>query len=200
MSEQGSMHAYLHWTKERIDEMDAVLASLEAKAHTLQADSRKKADQFVQRLARTRDEFKAAAKKQAEAGETAWQRAKPQMESLWTNFEAEVKTYFETFGKQVEQQQATFQQIAAAQAKAWQKAAEEFQNSAAKMSASKRTEIDAAVRQMKVEAGKVEARLEKLKHAERESWSALSAALADSRRAFDKANQMTWDAYKRALG
>ena len=200
MSEHSSMHAYLHWTKERIDEMDAVLASLEAKAHTLQADSRKKADQFVQRLARTRDEFKAAATKQAEAGETAWQRAKPQMESLWANFEAEVKTYFETFGKQVEQQQATFQQIAAAQAKAWQKAAEEFQNSAAKMSASKRTEIDAAVRQMKAEAGKVEARLEKLKHAERESWSALSAALADSRRAFDKANQMTWDAYKRALG
>jgi hypothetical protein len=32
MPEQSSMHIYLNWTKERIDEMDAALASLEAKA------------------------------------------------------------------------------------------------------------------------------------------------------------------------
>ena len=28
MAEQSSMHSYLEWTKQRIDEMDAVLASL----------------------------------------------------------------------------------------------------------------------------------------------------------------------------
>ena len=31
MAEQSSMHAYLNWTKQRIDEMDATLASLEAR-------------------------------------------------------------------------------------------------------------------------------------------------------------------------
>ncbi len=38
MSEQSSMHSYLNWSKERIDEMDAILASLEAKAGQVQVD------------------------------------------------------------------------------------------------------------------------------------------------------------------
>ena len=32
MPEQSSLHVYLNWAKERIDEMDAALASFEAKA------------------------------------------------------------------------------------------------------------------------------------------------------------------------
>lgn len=31
MTEQSSLHGYMEWTKQRIDEMDAALASLEAK-------------------------------------------------------------------------------------------------------------------------------------------------------------------------
>ena len=46
MSAQSSMHFYLNWAKERIDEMDATLASLEAKASRVQADSKVKADQL----------------------------------------------------------------------------------------------------------------------------------------------------------
>jgi hypothetical protein len=51
---------------------------------------------------------------------------------------------------------------------------------------------------MKADASEVEARLEKLKQAGSESWTALSAALAESRKAFDRANQTAWDALKRA--
>ena len=47
MAEQSRMHFYLNWTKERIDEMDAALASLEVKASQVQADSRVKADQLI---------------------------------------------------------------------------------------------------------------------------------------------------------
>ena len=50
MAEQSSMHFYLNWTKERIDEMDAALASLEAKASQVQADSKAKADQLIARF------------------------------------------------------------------------------------------------------------------------------------------------------
>jgi hypothetical protein len=62
---QSSMHFYLNWTKERIDEMDATLASLEAKASQVQADSKAKADQLIADLKKRRDEFQATAKKQA---------------------------------------------------------------------------------------------------------------------------------------
>ena len=120
------------------------------------------------------------------------------MESQWNSFEAQVKTYFETVGKQVEQQQATFRDIAAAQGKAWREAADKFHDAATKVAAEKRANVDAAVKQMKAEAAEAEARLQKLKQAGGESWTALSAALAESRKAFDQANQKASDAFKRA--
>ena len=71
MPDQSSMHIYLNWTKERIDEMDATLASLEAKASQVKANSKAKADQLVADLKKRRDEFQANAKTQAQAGEAA---------------------------------------------------------------------------------------------------------------------------------
>ena len=51
---------------------------------------------------------------------------------------------------------------------------------------------------MKADAAEAEARLQKLKQAGGETWSALSAALAESRKAFDHANQKAGDALKGA--
>jgi hypothetical protein len=198
MPEQSSMHVQLNWTKERIDEMDAALASLEAKASQAQADSKAKADQLVADLKKRRDEFQATAKKQAEAGEAAWQRAKTQLDSQWHGFETQVKSYFDTLGKQVEQQQITFRDVAAAQMKAWRETADKLHQEAAKVAVAKRTDVDAAVKQMKADAADAEARFQKLKQAGKESWTALSAALAESRKAFDRANQQACDALKRA--
>lgn len=198
MSAQSSMHFYLNWAKERIDEMDAALASLEAKASRLQADSKVKADQLIADLHKRRDEFEAAVKKEAEAGEVAWVRTKAQLESQWNGFEAQVKAYIDTVGERIEQQQATFQDVAAAQMKAWREAADSIQDQAKKFSAERRADVDAAVKQMKADAADADAQLQKLKQAGSESWTALSAALAESRMAFDRANQAAWDALKRA--
>lgn len=198
MSAQSSMHFYLNWAKERIDEMDAALASLEAKASRLQADSKVKADQLIADLHKRRDEFEAAVKKEAEAGEAAWARTKAQLESQWNGFEAQVKAYIDTVGERIEQQQATFQDVAAAQMKAWREAADLIQDQAKKFSAERRADVDAAVKQMKADAADADAQLQKLKQAGSKSWTALSAALAELRMAFDRANQAAWDAFKRA--
>jgi uncharacterized phage infection (PIP) family protein YhgE len=198
MAEQSSMHFYLNWTKERIDEMDAALASLQAKASQVQADSKTKADQLIDDLKRRRDEFQATAKKQAEEGEAAWQRTKTQLDSEWRGFETQVKTYVETLGKEIQQQKVTFRDIAAAQLKAWREAADTFHQEAAKVAAARRVDLDAAVKQMKADAAEAEARLQKLKQAGSESWAALSAALTESRKAFDRANQAAADALKGA--
>jgi len=149
-------------------------------------------------LKKRRDEFQAKCKAQGEASEAAWQAAKPQLESQWNGFQAQVKTYFETVGKQVEQQQTMFRDIAAAQVKAWREAADKFHDAATKMAAEKRASVDAAAKQMKAQAAEAEAGLQKLKQAGSESWTALSAALAQSRKAFDQANQKAWDSFKHA--
>jgi hypothetical protein len=198
MPEQSSMHFYLNWTKERIDEMDATLASLEVKASQMTADSKVKADQLVADLKKRRDEFQANAKTQAQAGEAALQSAKAQLQSQWNGFETQLKTYFDTVGKQIDQQQATFRDVAAAQAKAWREAADKLQSEAAKYAVAKRADIDAALGQMKTGAAQVEAQFQKLKQAGGESWSILSGALAESRKSFDQASQKAWEAFKRA--
>jgi len=198
MAEQSGMHAYLNWTKQRIDEMDATLASLEAKAGQMKADSKVKADQLVADLKKRRDEFQAQAKAQAQAGEAALQAGKAQLETQWKAYEAQVKTYFDTVGKQIEQQQATFRDVATAQIKAWREAADTFHKELAKVAAARQGDVDAAVKQMKADAAEAEARLQKLKQAGSESWAALSAGLAESRKAFDRANQAASDAVKRA--
>lgn len=198
MPAESTMHFYFTWAKERIDEMDAAVASLEGKATEVKANSKVKAEQLIADLKKRRDEFEVLAKKQFETGEAAWQRAVPQLEAQWNGFEAELKGYVETIGKQIEQQQATFREVAVAQVKAWREAADRLHDEGAKMAAAKRADIDTAVKQMKADATEADARLQKLKQAGSESWSAFSAALADSRKAFDRANQAAWDTLKRA--
>jgi hypothetical protein len=187
MPAHSSIHFYLNWAKERIDEMDAVLASFESKAGEVQADSRAKADQFIADLKKKRDEFQQAVTKQTDAGEAAWLGAKSQMETTWKGFEAEVKKYVETFGKQVDQQQATFHGAATAQLKAWRDAADKIQSAATELATDRRNDIDAALKRMKADALEAEANLQKLKRAGEESWGALNGA-----------NQAAWDAFKRA--
>jgi DNA repair exonuclease SbcCD ATPase subunit len=198
MPEHSSVHLYVNWAKERLDEMDATLASLEAKASQLKADAKAKGDECISDLKKRRNEFQAKAKAQAEASEAAWQAAKMQLESQWSDFEAQVKTYFETVGKQIEQQQSTFREVAAAQVKAWREAADKFHDAATKMATEKRANVDTAIKQMIADAAEANARLEKLKQAGNESWTALSGALSESRKAFDQANQKAWDAFKHA--
>jgi hypothetical protein len=91
MPTQSSAHFFLNWGKERIDEMDATLASLESKAAEMRAESRDKADKFIADLRKKRDEFESTVKKQAEAGQAAREVAKARLETQWKGFETEIK-------------------------------------------------------------------------------------------------------------
>jgi hypothetical protein len=82
--------------------------------------------------------------------------------------------------------------------KAWREAADQLHDAAGKVAAARRADIDAALKQMKADASEAEVRLQKLKQAGSESWTGFGTALAESRKAFDRANQAAWDALKRA--
>ena len=89
MTEHSSMHWYVTWTKERLDEMDATLASLEAKANQVKEESKAKADQLIADMKKRRDEFQAKVTAQAQAGEAAFEATKKQLEPQWQAFEAQ---------------------------------------------------------------------------------------------------------------
>jgi len=198
MSTQSSIHFYLNWAKERIDEMDATLASLESKVSEVHADARVKANQVLTDLRKKRDDFRATVKKQAEANEATWIKEKARLETEWSAFESEVKKYVESFGKQIEQQQAIFQRQANAQAKAWRDAADQLRVAAKNFAAERRAEIEVVVKRMDADATQAEEKLWRLNQAGSQSWSALTTALSETRAAFDRANQAAQDAFRKA--
>jgi len=198
MSTQSSIHFYLNWAKERIDEMDATLASLESKVSEVHADARVKANQVLTDLRKKRDDFRATVKKQAEANEATWIKEKARLETEWSAFESEVKKYVESFGKQIEQQQAIFQRQANAQAKAWRDAADQLRVAAKNFAAERRAEIEVVVKRMDADATQAEEKLWRLNQAGIQSWSALTTALSETRAAFDRANQAAQDAFRKA--
>jgi hypothetical protein len=198
MPAQSSAHFFLNWAKGRIDEMDATLASLESKAAEMQVDARVKADQFIAGLKAQRDEFDRTVKTQAEAGEASWDSAKLRLETEWKDFQNETKKYLETFGEGIEQQQAVFQSQVTAQLGAWRETADKLNAAAKEFATERRREIDETVTRMKADAATAEVKLQKLAQAGTESWSALNAALAETRSTFDRANQAAREAFKRA--
>ncbi len=193
-----SAHFFLNWAKGRIDEMDATLASLESKADQIQAETRVKADQFITELKKKRDEFESTVKKQAEAGEAAADGAKVRLEAEWKGFQTETQKYLETFGQGIEQQRAVFQGQATAQLNAWRETADKLGAATKEFAIERRREIDETVSRMKADAATAEKKLQDLARAGTESWSALNAALAETRATFDRANQAAREAFKRA--
>jgi hypothetical protein len=198
MVTHSNTHFYMNWAKERLDEMDAILTSLESKAGVVQADALDIANNALADLRKSRDGFRETVKKQAEASEAAWISAKAKLEDEWNLFEAGVRKYVESFGKQIEHQQATFALQAAAQLKAWREAAHKLGGDAKKFTAERRVEIDTAVKRMSADAAAAEEKLQKLNQAGTQSWSSLMAALAETRAAFDRANQAAREAFRRA--
>ena len=200
MPAQSSVHFYLNWAKERLDEMDATLAVLDGHIAKMQAEARAKAQQFVGELRAKRNEFDSALKKQAQVGEAAWESAKTRLDADWKAFQHILKEYTETIGKHMEQQQAVFQSQVEAQLKAWRATADQLNAAAKEFATESRHEVDAAIVRMKADASAAEQKLAQLTQAGTESWSALSAALGETRASFDRANQAARDAFKRAVG
>ena len=199
MPKHSAVYFYLNWAKERIDEMDATLASMEANVAHVQADARAKANQALADMRKKRDDFRDTLKKQADANEATWIREKARLQSEWNTFETDVRKYVESVGKQIEQQQETFKRQAAAQVKAWREAAENLHTAAKDFAGERRGEIEATVKHMEADATAAEEKLRKVNEAGKQSWSALTTALAETRAAFDRANQTAQEAFKRAV-
>ena len=81
---------------------------------------------------------------------------------------------------------------------AWRETADKLNAAAKEFAIERRREIDATVSRMRVDAIAAEKKLEELARAGTGSWSTLNAALAETRANFDRANQATREAFKRA--
>ena len=195
----SKMHPYLDWAKAQLDEMDAALASLERTRGDVEADARIRAGEMLAGLRAKRDIFQDIISKQAGASEAILATARTKLELEWDAFEAQLRGYVEAFAKQTELQQTTFQLQANAQLKAWRSVAERLERDAGEFAAEGRNEIETSIKRMYADAAVAEEKLHKLYQAGTQSWSAMVAALSETRSSFDRANHKSADAFKRAV-
>src|SRR5271157_2835278 len=99
MQTQSNIHFYVNWAKERLDEMEAVLTSLESKVGEVQADARDKANKALADLRKSRDIFRDTVKKQeatfklqSAAQLKAWREAADKLGSDTKQFATERQT------------------------------------------------------------------------------------------------------------
>jgi len=194
----SSVHFQLNWVKERIDEMDASLASLERSARNAKSQSNSDAKRLIATLKKHRARFEAIVKKQAKDNDAAWRRSKAQLEAEWRKFESDAAYQLKTTALQMEQK-AAFQRAFGVQAGAWHETVEKLQEMMGTVVPARRTGFKAAIRQIKADAAKAEARMRKLGGAGATSWPTMHAALARSRDAFDRANQKASEVIRRAF-
>jgi hypothetical protein len=184
------------WTKQRLDEMDAALTSIETRANHLASEATEKANALSAELKKRRADFETEVKAQLKAGESALEASKTQLDQEWARFEADLRAYVETVGADLDQKRATFADLAEAQAKAWGEAAEKLQAAAAELGAENRARIEQAIARLRADSTEAKAHLDEFRQAGSESWAAFSAALQISRKKFDEASRSAWEALK----
>ena len=198
MTTETYAHTSLNWAKERLNEIDATLTSIEARAGSLQADTKKHAENALSEIRTQREVFKEAIQKQKAGGEEGWASAKSELEANWTSFEAYVQKYLNETRQDAKQLQATFEARAEAQQKAWQETFDALREKAGAFASAKKQDADAAIAHLKTEAAAIKSKLETHSKAGAHSWSAFKTALEESRAAFDQASRKAFDAFKKA--
>ena len=145
---------------QKLDEMEAVLISLESKIGEMQVDAGDKTNKALANLRKGRDIFRDTVEQQAEANEAAWTRAKEKLEPEWNAFEAELKNTSRT-RQPSRATAATFKLQAEAQLKAWREAADKLAGDTKQFAGERQAEIDTAVKRMQADAAAAEKKLQK---------------------------------------
>jgi hypothetical protein len=199
MVEHSNIHHFTEWAKARLDEMEATVATLEIKTGELQQDARSTAEAALSDMRARRDAFKMFVDQNRDKNEAAWKSGIAKLESDWDAFESDVEQHVKATKDSAEQYQSAFHARADAQIKAWQATADRIRNEATQFGTDQKAKVEDALDHLKQDAETQKAKLEGLKAASGQTWSALNNALSESRAAFDRANQQAHKAFESAL-
>ena len=189
---------FSNWAKQRAEEIEASLRTMQAGVGALSAEAKRQAEHAIVEMNAQRDAFQRAIKVQSSEGEAALAKSRTALEANWASFETTMQKYLAGARQTAEQQQALFAARAEAQRKAWQQSMEAFYQQAGGFALAKRNDLDVALGHAKAEAEAAKSRLDAAAKAGAQSWGAMTAALEESRAAFEKAGKKAMEAFNRA--
>jgi len=196
---QNSVNVFVDWAKARLDEMAANAGTLQANLDKLDANTRTQAEQAIAQLNQWIEQGQSDIKNVQAQGEASVSQAKSDMETLWAKFQSDSGNWVEL----AQDQHATFQARAAAQAQAWQDTIGGYMQRLNDVQSQNKAQAEVQVEQLKAEAQKAQADLsakaEELSKAGQSSWAAMSEALDQSRDAFAKSIEVAAKNFNDAL-
>jgi hypothetical protein len=195
---QSSIDVFVEWAKARLDEMAADAKLLESRLDTFDASRRAQAEQTVTQFNDWIAEGQAKIREVQAKGAASVADAQRFMETAWAKFQTEADRWVEV----AKNQQAAFEARARAQAQAWQNVVNTYVQRMSEVHAQNQALVEAQVEQLKAGAQKAQAELkakaDDLGKAGQASWTAMSQALDESRKAFDKAVEITAKTFNEA--
>lgn len=197
MTSENDTQLFSNWAKERLAEIEATLAALQASVNSLQDEARRQAEKTIADIRAQQQAFQHTIKEQQENSQASWQNLMRGLEANWTSFEALMQTYAGAARKDAAHLQQTFAARAQAQIKAWYETLDALRGKASAFAEGSHKEAEDALHQLKSAADSAKAKLESQQKAGVESWDALKTALEESRAAFDKATRKAIDSFKK---
>jgi hypothetical protein len=198
MAKTSIIHPYIEWAKNRLNEIDATVSTLEETVNDLGEETRAKAEKALEGMREQQGIFKTQIEEHLESTEKNWESSVSQLTDEWRIFETYVIAYADAAKDQGEQYEAAFKARAKAQLEAWQAAVDNVRRASSDFQAERKKEIMHALDKMSDEAKATKKKLDRIESAGNQTWRALSKALSESRIAFEKANKEAHEAFKSA--
>jgi len=188
MSKSSLAHEQLEWTKQKLDEIDATLASLEDSAKSLSSDARTEAERALAQIEKARNDLSENFETLRAQGKVTGDYAYAALEAKWTEVELGLQNYLASAATQADTVKKALAARAAAQRESWQKALAVVQATASEAVERARIEVEAAADRLTEAAAKVEAKFGQASNAGDESWKAIQSAIAETR----SIHERTW--------
>ncbi|MGX1101388.1 CerR family C-terminal domain-containing protein [Amorphus sp. MBR-141] len=198
MTKQSRAHEQVEWTKQKLDEIDATLASLEKSVDDVRGDARKDADRALGRLKAAREAY---AKKvdtlraDVDAARDVADAVYDSLEAEWDEIELAFQSFLTAAADQADVAKAAVSARAEAQRLSWQHSVDAIRASASQAVDRAHGEFDAALERLDAARFKVEAKLGQASAAGDESWQAVKDGIDQTRQAHER----TWKKISEAI-
>lgn len=198
MTKESRAHEQVEWTKQKLDEIDAILAALEESINDVSTDTRAQAEQAVAQLKAAR----ASASKRYDALQADIAAARKiaddtyeKFKADWADAELAFQQFINAAGGQIEIARKTVTARAEAQRQAWDRSIAAVRSSASEALEEGQREFNTAIERLSAARSKVEAKAGQAASAGDETWQAINNGIDEARAVHERTWKRISDAF-----
>ena len=191
MSQSGTPHRSIVWSKQKLDELDAILSTIEGKVRNLQGKTRAEAEHQLERIRTARDAFKDYVRTAENEASTAVhdgidrsrqaiQVAESEIEREWEEASLALQKLLNAASDNVDFARDVFRAQAQAEREALKANFDRISAETSDAMENIRSDLDDALQRLSKETARVEARAGEISSVGAESWQIIRQGISDA--------------------